>query len=157
LEEALVQAQHGRRSDREDLLVEGVRAGGADATLILEALTHNHLRRLQFEKAMGCVESLLEAESDHALALLWRGRILDEFKQVRNEREDFERALKVVPDFDAVRYYLAESLLRSQQIPEAKAQLQVLVDRGTNNLLVRLAWAKCQIAVGEERAGQELL
>jgi tetratricopeptide (TPR) repeat protein len=157
LEEALAETQHGRRSDHEDLLVEGVQTRGANAPLILEALVHRHLRRLQFEKALGCVESLLEVEPDHALALLWRGRILEQFKQVQNERADYEQALKVVSDFDAARYYLAESLLRSQQVPEAKAHLQVLVERGTNNLLVRLAWAKCKIALGEQDVGQELL
>jgi tetratricopeptide (TPR) repeat protein len=157
LEEALAQAQHGRRSDHEDRLLEGVRAGGADAPLILEALAHRHLRRLQFERALGCVESLLEADPDHALALLWRGRILEQFKQVRDGREDYERALKAVPDFDAARYYLAESLLRSQQAPEAEAHLRALLDRGTDNLLVRLAWAKCRIARGEEGVGRKLL
>jgi tetratricopeptide (TPR) repeat protein len=157
LEEALAQAQHGRRPDHEDRLLEGVRAGGADSRLVLEALAHRHLRRLQFDKALGCVESLLEADPDHALALLWRGRILDQFKQVQNGREDYEQALKVAPDFDAARYYLAESLLRSRRAPEAKAHLQVLMDRGTGNLLVRLRWAKCRIALGEEAVGQELL
>jgi tetratricopeptide (TPR) repeat protein len=157
IEEALAQTQHGRRSDHEDQLRESVQAGGADAPLILEALVHRHLRRLQFEQALGFVESLLEAKPDHALALLWRGRIREQFKQVQNGNEDYERALKVVPDFDAARYYLAESLFRSQQVPEAKAHLQVLLERGAENRLVRLAWAKCQIALGEQGVGQKLL
>jgi tetratricopeptide (TPR) repeat protein len=157
LEEALAQAQHGRRSEHEDRLLKGVQAGGPDAPLILEALVHRHLRRLQFEKAVGYVESLLGAEPDHALALLWRGRIREQFKQVQNGQEDYKRALEAAPDFDAARYYLAESLFRSEQVPEARAHLQILLDRGADNLLVRLAWAKCRIALGEEDAGRELL
>jgi tetratricopeptide (TPR) repeat protein len=157
LEEALAQAQHGRRSEHENLLRKGVRAGETDAPLILEALVHRHLRRLQFEQALAFVESLLESNPDHPLALLWRGRILEEFKQVQNGQEAYKRALAAAPDFDAARYYLAESLLRSQQVPEAKAHLQVLVDRGADNLLVRLAWAKCQIALGQQDAGRQLL
>jgi tetratricopeptide (TPR) repeat protein len=157
LEETLARVQHGRLSGDEGPLLERARAGGVDAPLILEALVHCHLRRLQFEKAMVFVESLLEVQPDHALALLWRGRILAQFKQVQGGREDYEQALEVVSDFDAARYYLAESLLRSQRPAEAEAHLRVLRERQAENLLVRLAWAKCRIALGHEGEGQELL
>jgi tetratricopeptide (TPR) repeat protein len=157
LEEALARVQHGKLSGNDSLLLQRVQAGEADAPLILEALVHRHLRRLQFERALVYVESLLQVQPDHVLGLLWRGRIREEFKQVRSGREDYEQALKVVSDFDAARYYLAESLLRSNQVTEAEAHLQVLMERGADNLLVRLAWAKCRIALGDEGAGQELL
>jgi tetratricopeptide (TPR) repeat protein len=157
LEEVLARVQHGRFSGDEGLLLERAQAGGADAPLILEALVHRHLRRLQFERALACVESLLKMQPDHALGLLWRGRILEQFKQVESGREDYEQALKAVSDFDAARYYLAESLLRSQQVTEAETHLKVLLDRGADNLLVRLAWAKCRIALSDESRGQELL
>jgi tetratricopeptide (TPR) repeat protein len=157
LEEALAQVQHGRRSEHEEQLRKGVQTGGPDALLILEAMTHRYLRRLQFDQAAGCVDSLLEADQDHELALMWRGRILEQFNQVQKGQDEYKRALAVAPDFDAARYYLAESLFRSEQVPEAKAQFQALLDREANNLLVRLAWAKCRIALGEEEAGKELL
>jgi tetratricopeptide (TPR) repeat protein len=158
LERWLASAQGGPLSDSDYLLLlERAQAGGADAPLILEALVHRHLRRLQLEKALVCVESLLSVQPDHVLGLLWRGRIREQFKQVRSGREDYEGALKVVADFDPARYYLAESLLRSHQVPEARAHLQVLIEGGAENLLVRLAWAKCRIALGDSVRGQELL
>jgi tetratricopeptide (TPR) repeat protein len=157
LEKVLARVQHGRLSGDEGLLLELARAERADAPLILEALVQGHLRRLQFEKALTCVESLLEVQPDHALALLWRGRIREQFNQVQSGREDYERALQAVSDFDPARYYLAESLSRSQQTTEAEAHLQVLIERQADNLLVRLAWAKCRIALGDQSRGQELL
>jgi tetratricopeptide (TPR) repeat protein len=156
LERSLAWVQHGEASGNDDLR-EAAGSGDPRRVLILEALIHRHLRQLQFEKALACVESLLELNSDHALGLLWRGRIREQFKQVRAGREDYEEALKVVPDFDAARYYLAESLLRSRQAGEAEAHLRVLIDRGTDNLLARLAWAKCRIALGDADTGRDLL
>lgn len=153
LERAL--AQHGYGT--EGLLRSRLQAGGPDAALVLEALIHRHLRRLQLEQALAYADLLRDAQPGHALALLWRGRIREQFDQARAGREDFERALHDVPDFDAARYYLAESLLRSRQSAEAEAHLRRLLDRGADNRLVRLAWAKCRIALGDERQGGELL
>jgi predicted Zn-dependent protease len=91
------------------------------------------------------------------LALLWRGRIHEQIWQVRKATEDFASAIRIVPDFDAARYYLAESLLRSNQVGEANTHLQVLKGRAPDNLLVRLAWATCQIEAGKNDIGRELL
>jgi predicted Zn-dependent protease len=157
LERTLGRAQHGELSDTERTLVDSVKAGGADAPLILESLIHAYLRHLQFEKALMCVDSLLKLEPENVLALLWRGRMREQSKQARDASEDYELAVRLNPDFDAARYYLAEMLLRSNQVSDAAAHLQVLNTRTPDNLLVRLAWARCRIAMGEEASGQDLL
>src|SRR5262249_39546330 len=100
---------------------------------------------------------LLRLEPENVLALLWRGRIHEQIWQVRKATDDFASAIRIVPDFDPARYYLAESLLRSNQVKEAKAHLEVLRGRAPDNLLVRLAWATCQIEEGNNDIGQELL
>jgi predicted Zn-dependent protease len=157
LERLLLEAQHGEPSGNKGFLLERAQVGEADAPLILEALAHCYLRNLQLDEALVCVEKLLKGRPDHVLGLLWRGRIRHELKQVRSGREDYEQALKVVSDFDPARYYLAESLLRSHQPREAQTHLKVLIDRDVDNPLVRLAWAECWIALGDDRKGQELL
>jgi predicted Zn-dependent protease len=157
LERLLAEAQHGEPSADKGFLLERAQAEEADAPLIQETLAHCYLRNLQFDEALVCVEMLLKLRPDQLLGLLWRGRIRHELKQVRKGREDYEQALKVVSDFDPARYYLAESLLRSHQAREAQAHLQVLIDQGVDNPLVRLAWAECRIALGDNRKGQELL
>lgn len=157
LEETLERVQRGRPSGDERRLLERVRAEEAEAPLILEALVQGNLRRLQFDRALGLVETLLNVQPDHALGFLWRGRIRDQFNPGQSGREDLEQALKINPSFDAARYYLAESLLRSHQVTDAEAHLQVLREKQPDNLLVRLAWAKCRIALGDQSQGQELL
>jgi tetratricopeptide (TPR) repeat protein len=157
LERLLSEAQHGEPSANKGFLLKRAQAAEADAPLILEALTHCYLRNLQLEEALLCVERLLTVRPDHVLGLLWRGRIRDELKKVPSGREDYEQALKVVSDFDPARYYLAESLLRSNQARDAQAHLKVLIDRDVGNSLVRLAWAECWAALGNDPLGQELL
>jgi predicted Zn-dependent protease len=157
LERALSRVQEGRLGTDEGLLLKRVQTSAANAPLILEALIHGYLRNLQCEKALLCAEALLKLEPSNVLALLWRGRIREQTRQVRSARQDYELALQVVPEFDPVRYYLAESLLRSNRLSEAAPHLKALIARAGTNLLVRLAWAKYRIAGGDASGGEELL
>jgi predicted Zn-dependent protease len=157
LERMLGRAQHGELSSIEPVLVDRVKQAGADAPVILEALIHGYLRQLHFEKALVCSESLLNLDPKNIHGYLWRGRIREQLKQLRSARDDYESALRLEPDFDAARYYLAESLLRVNKVKEAEDHLQVLHQRACQNLLVRLVWAKYQIAKGDQAIGQELL
>lgn len=157
LEELLVQAQSGDLSSTELVLLVRVGEGGSEAPLILEALICGYLRHLQCDKALVCIDSLLRLEPENVLAILWRGRIHEQIWQVRKATEDFASAVRMVPDFDPARYYLAESLLRSNQVGEAETHLQLLKERAPDNLLVRLAWATSRISAGESDIGGELL
>jgi predicted Zn-dependent protease len=157
LERTLARVQHGRLAGDEGPLIERVKRGGPDAPLILEALIHGLLRNLQCEKALVCAEALLKLEPENVLALLWRGRIREQLRQPRSAREDYERVIHLVPRFDAARYYLAESLLHSHQPNEAAPHLRALNATAPDNLLVRLAWARCRVALGDGAAGRRLL
>lgn len=156
LERMLQEVQQGRRPDLEASLLERVKANGPEAPLILEAWIHGLLRHLRCEIALVCLEALLKLEPGNVHAFVWRGRIRDQTRQ-GSGREDYERAVQLVPEFEAARYYLAENLLRANRPNEAEAHLRVLNTRSADNLLVRLAWAKCRIALGDDSAGGELL
>jgi predicted Zn-dependent protease len=157
LERTLARVQHGQFDSSESQLLECVQKGGPEAPRILEALVHGYLRNLQCEKALVCTEALLKLEPANVLGLLWRGRIREQIQQRRRAREDYEAAIRQVSDFDAGRYYLAENLLRSNQVREAEVHLRLLKARAGDNLLVRLAWAKCRIAEGDIFLGRDLL
>jgi len=157
LERLLQGVQHGQLADSERPLIERVKRSGPEAPLILEALIHGLLQNLQCEKALVCVEALLKLEPANVHAFLWRGRIREQTRQLRSAREDYERAVQLVPDFDAARYYLAENLLRANRLSDAEHHLQILNSRAGDNLLIRLAWAKCRIALGDDQIGRELL
>jgi predicted Zn-dependent protease len=157
LERTLIRVQQGQLGDSESKLIERVKQGDPNAPFILEALVHGYLRNLQCEKALVCVEALLKLEPANALGLLRRGRIRAQTQQMRRARDDYELAVRFVPEFDAARYYLAETLLRCNQVPEAESHLQFLNTRVSENLLVRLAWARCRIAMGDVSLGRDLL
>jgi predicted Zn-dependent protease len=157
LERMFARAQHGDLAGTESTLMARVNQQGPDAPLILEALIHGYLRRLQFEKALAGADSLLNVEPNNVLALVWRGRIRDQNNQAADARQDFETAVQALPDFEPARYYLAENLLRANQAEEATAHLEFLNAKAPDNLLVRLAWAKCRIALGDDAQGQSLL
>jgi predicted Zn-dependent protease len=157
LERTLACVQNGQFAGREGPLIDRVKRGEPDAPLILEALVHGYLRNLRCEKALACAEALLKLEPDNVLALLWRGRIREQTRQLRGSREDYLWVVQLVPEFDAARYYLAESLLRANRLGDAGPHLEVLNARAPGNLLVRLAWAKYRIAVGDEAAAGPLL
>ncbi|HEY7429017.1 MAG TPA: tetratricopeptide repeat protein [Gemmataceae bacterium] len=157
-ERLLGRIQHGYGSSEERMMLrQRVQEGGPDASPILEALIHGYLRHLQLDKALACSETLLQREPENVLALVWRGRIWEQFGQWRAARADYALAVRLVPDFPVARYYLAESLLRANLVGEAAIHFETLKEQAGDNLLVRLAWAKCCIARGDDLVGQELL
>jgi predicted Zn-dependent protease len=157
LERTLARVQRGQLAGQEGPLLGRVNGGGPDASFLAEALIQGWLRNLQCEKALVGVEALARLEPANVLALLWRGRIREQLRQLRGGCEDYERAIRLMPEFDAARYYLAENLLGLNEPREAEAHLRILNSRVGENLLVRLAWARCRIAMGDEATGRELL
>ena len=139
------------------VLFEQVKQGSADSALILEGLIHGYLRRFSFEKALVCQEALLKLEPGNIQALLWRGRMRATLKHRSGAREDFETALKLVPQFAAARYYLCELLLNTNQFHDAETHLKILNEQVAENLNVRLLWARCRIAMGDDAGGRQLL
>src|SRR5262249_40094344 len=134
-----------------------VKQGSADSALILEGLIHGYLRRFSFEKALVCEEALLKLEPSNVQALLWRGRMRATLRHRTGAFQDFEAALKLVPEFDAARYYLAELFLNTNHFQDAEAHLKILNERAAQNLNVRLLWARCRIAMGDDATGRQLL
>jgi thioredoxin-like negative regulator of GroEL len=156
LEQALGRIQRGELTEDDRALLARAEGDGPDAPLILEATIHGLLRQWQFEKALACVEQLLRHDPKNALALFWRGRIGAEFHRQRSN-EDFASAVRLNPQFAAARFYLAESLLRANQVAQAETHLRILNEQVPDNLLVRLAWARCRIAQGDDAQGRQLL
>jgi tetratricopeptide (TPR) repeat protein len=157
LERTLASIQHGSWYDGERVLVARVKQVTSDTPLILEGLIHGYLRRFNFEKALVCEEALLRMEPGNVLGFLWRGRMRTNFRQKAEARADYEAALNLLSDFDAARYYLAETYMNANQLGEAESHLKILIEHDPKNLLVRLLWARCRIALGDDVVGRELV
>jgi tetratricopeptide (TPR) repeat protein len=156
LEQALGRIQRGELTEDDRTLLARAKEDGPDVPLILEAMIHGLLRQWQFDRALACVEQLIRHDPQNVLALFWRGRIGAEFNRQR-ANEDFESAIRLNARFAAARYYLAESLLRTHHVAQAEDHLRILKEQVPDNLLVRLAWANCRIAHGDEAQGRQLL
>jgi tetratricopeptide (TPR) repeat protein len=157
LERALLRVQSGDLGGVEETFGDRLHAGGPDVPLILEALVHGHLRRLNLDRARAYADRLLELEPENVQALVWRGRIREQFGRVGPAREDYEAAVRLNPEFDPARFYLAENLLRANRADEAAAHLEALHARVPGNALVELARAQCRAASGDEAGARELL
>jgi tetratricopeptide (TPR) repeat protein len=156
VERVLADIQHGTLGNNERILVERVSKLTPDTPLILEGLIHAYLRHVNFEKALACENALLRMEPGNLQGLLWRGRMRSLLRQKSPAYEDFESALRLAPDFDPARYYLAEMLAAENRYHEAEPHVKVLIEHSPANLLVRLLWARCQIELGHDSAGAEL-
>jgi tetratricopeptide (TPR) repeat protein len=156
VELALVDIQHGALGNNERILFDRVRERKPDTLLILEGLIHAYLRHVNFEKALACQDALLRLEPGNLQGLLWRGRMRALLRQKAFAYEDYEGALKLAPDFDPARYYLAEMLAAENRYLEAEAHVEILIGHAPKNLLVRLLWARCRTELGHDSAGAEL-
>jgi tetratricopeptide (TPR) repeat protein len=156
VEQALADIQHGVSFNNERMLMERVRELTPDTPLILEGLIHAYLRHVNFEKALACEDALLRMEPGNLQGLLWRGRMRALLRHKPQAYEDLESALKLAPDFDPARYYLAEMLAAENRYREAEALAKILIEHAPKNLLNRLLWTRCRIELGDDSAGAEL-
>jgi tetratricopeptide (TPR) repeat protein len=156
VERVLAEVRHGAWAKNERFLVERVRKLTPDTPLVLEGLIHAYQRNVNYEKALACQNALLRVEPGNLQGLLWRGRMQALLRRKAHAYEDFESALKLAPDFNPARYYLAELLATENRYPEAEPHLKVLIERSPNNLLVRLLWARCRVEMGHDPAGAGL-
>src|SRR5262249_33467513 len=156
VERMLADMQHGVLLNNERLRAERVRKLTPDTPLILEGLIHAYLRHVNFEKALACQDALLRMEPGNLQGLLWRGRMRALLRQKQRAYEDFESALKLAPDFDPARYYLAELLAAENRYREAEPHANILIEHAPKNLLNRLLWTRCRIELGDYSAGAEL-
>jgi tetratricopeptide (TPR) repeat protein len=157
LERSLLRVQQGELEGLEGTLFSYAETGNPDVPLVLEALIHGYLRRLNLDKARYCIEKLLTLEPDNVQALVWRGQLKEQFQNFPSAQEDYEQAVRLNPDFDSARISLVGHLMRSNRAEEAAEHLAVLEQRLPQNPLVRLALALCQVARGDTQTGRALL
>jgi predicted Zn-dependent protease len=153
VERVLADVRYGAWVNNERFLVERVRKLTPDTPLVLEGLIHAYQRNLNYEKALACQNALLRVEPGNLQGLLWRGRMHALLRRKGLAYADFESALKLAPDFNPARYYLAELLATENRYNEAEPHVKVLIERSPQNLLVRLLWARCQVEMGHDPAG----
>ncbi len=74
------------------------------------------------------VEDLAQKAPECGAAVFWRGFIRMISRRPEEARADFERAIKLVPDFHEARELLARILFEEQDIPAAQAEIRRVLD-----------------------------
>jgi predicted Zn-dependent protease len=157
LEDALLTAQRGNLAGVERYLL-SFRPDHADAPLILEVLVPAYLEARRRPEALRGMVQLLRPQPDHAPALVWRGRVKEQFFDSPPQAiEDYRRALELDPDNDEARLRLAEVLVAADEAAEALPHFERLRERQPWNPPVFLGLARCRHAAGQLDEAEELL
>ena len=140
LENSLLKAQQGLCDGyEEERLRNLVDADHPDAPLILHALVLGYLRLYRLHDAQDCLKVWLEAEPDNVDALLQLGKSHERLIQSRLAMETYQHILKLKPDDDELRIRVALLLVAGNQIPEATAHIEPLLERHRADPRVQLS------------------
>jgi tetratricopeptide (TPR) repeat protein len=157
LERQLTRAQRGDLAQVEGPLMTFVEKGHPDTLWILEALGRGYLQNYRLEKALHCLQLLLERRPDHVQALLWRGEVWERLLQPEDALADYRRALELAPERDEDRLHLVETLISTRHPNEAAAHLAILSERRPDDPRVLLSFARCRRLQGKPDDARRLL
>jgi tetratricopeptide (TPR) repeat protein len=138
-------------------LLERVRSGDPDSSLILEALAEGYFQARQFAAALHVVQVLGERDPRHPAAPYWRGRVFHETDRVGEALPGYRRVVELAPHSAAYRLRLAEALVETGEYREAWPHLSELSRQMPASPEVRLAKARCLRAFTQQRRAIELL
>lgn len=156
-EQVLLHVQQGDLADDEAYLLQAAASGGAEAVLILEALTQGYLRTRRMADASRCVESLLRHRPNHVDGLLWRGQVLEHLNRFDAALEDYRKAVSLRPDSVAARLSVGEVLLHRNHFAEAAEHFALLRRHLPDNVAVLLGLARCRRGLGQLEQARRLL
>jgi tetratricopeptide (TPR) repeat protein len=156
-EEALTEVQQGKLGRREGALVALVEPGQPDRLLVLEALVQGYGKAYRLPQALHCLNQWLEAEPNHARALLQRGELELLMRQVKTAQEDLLRGLELDPEEDDSRQKLADILLSEQEAAKALPHYEELRRHRPDGPEVLLGLARCKLALNEVEQATALL
>jgi tetratricopeptide (TPR) repeat protein len=147
----------GGSPEAERYLLSRATGDGPEAISALETLVRMNLDNHQFSHARRCADRLLELDSDHPLALFWRGLIQEAQLQFDPELADYRRAVELAPDLLAARLRLAGCLVVLNRHQEAAPHYRWLLERRPTDREVLLGLATCCQTLGEFAEASTLL
>jgi predicted Zn-dependent protease len=127
LEQGLMLAGQGNVAAEavlEDALDKG--GEGAPVGLICEVLVPNAVVRYELGRAEKLLKMWTEAEPEDGSAWLWKGRLLEVFRDRKGASEAYKKAVELRPKLDGARRRLVRLLLELNEPAEAAGHLEAL-------------------------------
>lgn len=131
--------------------LQDIAASDAGVTADL-ALISAHLRRKEFNKALGALDKLEAKQPDKPVAANLRGRIQLAQSNGAAARQSFERALKIDPNFFAAAASLAAMDLADNKPDDAKKRFEALLAKNPKNSQALVALAQLAADRGADSA-----
>jgi predicted Zn-dependent protease len=153
LERALQRAQRGSLEGAEKPLFYYVANNHPDAVLIMEALSQGYIQAYRLPQALRFLRMWLKREPDNALALFWRGYVLEMLKSPQEALKDYRRVVEVDPTNELARLSLANLLVKESHPREALEHFELLLKNDSGNPAKVLGMVRCQMALGR---GEEI-
>jgi tetratricopeptide (TPR) repeat protein len=157
LEDMLLLAQRGEVLRAARFCKQLVEDGHPATPLILEAMANGYLNRFRLQDAMACLQDWLKRQPDNPQAVFLEGRVYDQGLNLRQALTCYRRALRLDPEHDDARQYLAGKLLDLAQAPEALPHLKYLRERLPDNPLIPVLLARCRHQLGQVAAAERIL
>ena len=146
-ERALLLASRGELKMAEGYLLGLLKKEPPDAAVLREALVQGYLKTLRLVEALGVLDAWLKEWPDDALALVWRGQVLERQHDSDGALASYAKAVAAAPDDEPARRHLAMALVRSDRAEEAAEHLEWLRAR-SSDADVLLGLARCRRVQG---------
>lgn len=127
------------------------------ALAILDALTSEYMRTYRLLDARRLLDDWLRRRPPTADALVRRGWVAERMAQPTPALADYERALTIDPERDAVRLRVAELHLQNKQPAQALPHLERLLTTRPDDRAVRLTLARCRADLGQTEEARTIL
>jgi DNA-binding winged helix-turn-helix (wHTH) protein/Tfp pilus assembly protein PilF len=111
----------------------------------------------EFNRALTEVNKALEIYSISLINNVTKGMILYEARRYDEALEQFEKAIKLDENFDAIYYGQAQVFAELKEYDQAVATAQIAIDKSQNNLLNHMVLAYVLAMKGDKAAAQEIV
>jgi tetratricopeptide (TPR) repeat protein len=157
VERALLRVHRGDLAGAEDFLRSCVAQDDPDSVESLDILSAALILNYRVAEAHRCLDDLLRRQPDHFHALVRRGWTARSMTWYPEAVQDYEKALALRPDVDAVRLALAEIQVALGRFSDARDHFEQLRERQPNNPSVLFGLARCLAGKGQKEQALQLL
>jgi predicted Zn-dependent protease len=154
---ALHRAALGELGLVEAFLRPKIRSDAGEGPLVCEALAEGYLRNYRGPEALAILDVWLEQQPDNLHALSLRGDVWRQAEALGKAAECYQRVLKLDPENDAARRWLALCLLDGGRPAEALPHWERLFRDHAEDADVQAYLAGCRYQLGQTDEARELI
>jgi len=157
VERALLRVHRGELAAVEEFLRACVKQDDPDTVEILDILSAGLYLNYRIAESQRCLDELLQRRPDDFDFLVRRGKAAENMGWYADAVQHYQKALRLRPDVDNVRLFMAEILIALGRFEEAQEHFDSLRVRQPNHPSVLFGVARCQANLGQKEKAIPLL